>query len=111
MALPIIPIVTGTIMVGRKVQKVSKVADTIRRTWPALSQVATNSISAIARVLNRMSVLLGEHSSASAIWQAARTAIEESVRVNPQFVAQVLGNGMSKETAINFFAKLFELLI
>ncbi|MCM1081520.1 MAG: hypothetical protein NC343_07200 [Muribaculum sp.] len=111
MALPIIPIAVGTVMICRKVQKVAKVSDTIRRVWPTLSGVATKSINAIARVLNRMSVLLGEQSSSSSIWAAARTAVEESVRVNPQFVTQVLGSGMSKETAINFFAKLFELLI
>lgn len=111
MAGPIIPIAIGAVMIGRKVQKTAKIADTIRRTWPILSNVASNSISAIARVLNRMTVLLGEHQSANAIWNAARTAVEESVRVNPQFPAQVLGPNITKETAIKFFANLFELLI
>ncbi len=111
MAYQIIPVVAGTVVIYRKVQKVAKVADTIRRVWPAMSAVATRSISAIARVLNRMSVLLGEQRGATSIWAAARTAVEESVRANPQFVSQVLGSGMSKHTAINFFAKLFEFLI
>lgn len=111
MAGPVIPIIVGAVMIGRKVQKAAKVADIIRRTWPIFGRVASNSITAIVRILNRMSVLLGEQRSASAIWHAARTAVEESVHVNPQFVTQVLGNGMSKQTAIDFFAKLFELLI
>lgn len=112
MPLPIIVAGAVTaITIGRKVQKVSKVLGVIQRTWPALSQTASKSIPAIARVLNRMSVLLGEQRNASAIWNAARTAIDESVRVNPQFISQVLGSSMSKESAMSFFAKLFELLL
>lgn len=111
MAIPIIPALATTVVIGRKIQKTEKVAQIVKNTWPLLGNIATKSISAIARVLNRMSILLREECSASAIWHAARTAIDESVRVNPQFVTQVLGTNMSKESAINFFAKLFELLI
>ena len=98
-------------MILRKVQKVAKVSETIRRVWPTLNIVATRSISTIARILTRMSVLLGERHSASDIWNAARVAVEEYIRVNPQFVTQVFGPGMAKRNAIDFFAKLFELLI
>lgn len=81
MALPIIPVAVGTVMIGRKVQKVVKVSDTIIRVWPALSSVATKSINAIVRVLNRMSVLLGEQSRYSSIWAVARTVVEESAAI------------------------------
>lgn len=109
MAIPIIPIVVGTVVIGRKVQKATKVAETICRSWPTLTNVASKSISAIMRVLNRMSVLIGEQRNA--IWQAAKTSVDETIRVNPQFVTQIFGNGMSRQSVIDFFAKLFELLL
>lgn len=111
MAIPIIPIVVGTVVIGRKVQKATKVAETICRSWPTLTNVASKSISAIMRVLNRMSVLIGEQRNANAIWQGAKTAIDETIRINPQFVTQIFGNGMSRQSVIDFFAKLFELLL
>lgn len=111
MAIQIIPIVVGTVMIGRKIQKATKVYETICRSWPILTNVASKSISAIMRILNRMSVLIGEQRNANAIWQAAKTAIDETIRVNPQFVPQIFGNGMSRQSAIDFFAKFFELLL